>query len=124
MADGKLDKANGKQVTSTKEYEKNIRTIIPYLKKLAPGAKIIFATTTPVPEGEAGRVAGDALKYNNVALRIMKEFPEIIVNDLYSFTKPNQPKWWMKPGNVHYAPEGCKAQGNEVSRIILDVLKK
>lgn len=118
----KLDKKNGKRISSTEEYKKNILSIISYLKQLAPKAKLIFATTTPVPEGEPGRFAGDELKYNEVALKALNDHPEIIVDDLYSFTKPNRSKWWVSPGNVHYGPEGRKAQGNEVARIILNEL--
>lgn len=124
IANGKLDTKNGKQVHSTDEYGKNLGQIIFYLKKLAPKASLIFCTTTPVPKGGAGRVAGDALKYNEVALKIVKEHPAIMVNDLYAFTKPNQVKWWTKPGNVHFNPEGRKAQGEEVARVILEALKR
>jgi lysophospholipase L1-like esterase len=123
IANGKLDTKNGKQVHTTEQYEKNLKLIIPYLKKLAPRAKLVFCTTTPVPEGGQGRVAGDALKYNKVALKVMAEHPEITINDLYAFTKPKQPKWWTKPGNVHFNAEGRKAQGEEVARVILEALK-
>ncbi|TWU44197.1 Alpha-L-fucosidase [Novipirellula aureliae] len=118
----KLDKQNGKQVTTLQEYQKNLDEIVGYLKKLAPEAKLIFATTTPVPEGEPGRFAGDAVKYNKVAEEVMSKYPEITINDLYSFTKPNQQVWWNKPGDVHYKPEGRSAQGDEVARIILESL--
>jgi hypothetical protein len=120
---GKLDKKNGKQVSSTERYAKNVSNVAAYLKKTAPRATLIFATTTPVPEGEPGRVAGDAKKYNAVALDALKAHPEISVNDLYAFTKPNQPKWWTRPGNVHFGTEGRKAQGNEVARVLLNALK-
>ncbi len=114
----KLDKVSGKQVSSLDEYEANLREIVAYLKKLAPNAQLVFATTTPVPEGEAGRFAGDAVKYNKVALRVMKDYPEIVINDLYAFTKPHHSDWWSKPGNVHYNGAGIKAQGKEVARIL------
>ncbi len=120
----RLDKKKGKQVCSIDEYEKNLKNIISYLKKLAPNAKLIFATTTPVPEGEKGRFAGDALKYNNAALKVLKNYPEIIFNDLYSFTKPNHSKWWAASGNVHFGLKGCKAQGDEVTRIILNEINR
>lgn len=119
---GKLDKINGKQVNSTDQYAKNLSNIITYLNKLAPKAKLIFATTTPVPECERGRIAGDAVKYNKVALNVLKDHPQIIVNDLYEFTKPNQPKWAIKPGNVHFKADGQTAQGTEVARIIEQAL--
>jgi len=119
LKDRKLDKANGKQVTTIEQYENNLNNIVVYLKKMAPKAKLIFGTTTPIPEGEAGRVVGDAAKYNAAALKVMKDFPEVAINDLYTFTKPNHAGWWQAAGNVHYNNTGSKAQGNEVARNIL-----
>ena len=63
----KLDKKNGVQVSLLDVYQKNVGEIVKYLKGLAPDAKLIFATTTPVPDGESARMAGDATKYNQVA---------------------------------------------------------
>lgn len=119
----KLDKVNGKQVASPDEYERNLEGIIAYLGKNHPKAKLVFALTTPVPEGEPGRQAGDAAKYNKVALKVLKGHPEIVVNDLYSFTKPHHAHWWSKPGNVHYNKEGIRAQGEEVARVLETLLK-
>lgn len=124
MSGKKLDHINGKQVTSTEEYEKNLRSIIAYLKKLSPKAKLIFVTTTPVPQGGTGRIAGDAAKYNQVALKVLKDHPEIVVNDLYNFTKPHHKAWWTKPGNVHFNTAGATAQGKESARLIEQALKK
>ena len=124
MKDRKLDRVNGTQAISPEDYEKNLNSIIAYLKKLAPKAKLIFVTTTPVPEGEAGRIAGDAAKYNQIALKVLKNHPEIGVNDLYGLTKPNHKEWWTKPGNVHFNAKGATAQGEESARIIEQELKK
>jgi GDSL-like lipase/acylhydrolase family protein len=121
---GKVDKKNGKQLSSINTYKKNLHAIVTYLKKLSPNAKLIFATTTPVPEGERKRTVGDAEKYNAAALDVLRNYPAITINDLYGFTKPNHAKWWAKPGNVHYNRDGKKAQGNEVARIILQALYK
>lgn len=123
VVDGKLDKVNGEQVNSTAVYRRNLIEIIGYLKTLAPRAKLIFATTTPVPEGEPGRVAGDAKRYNQAALDVLKQYPDIMVNDLYGFTKPKQPDWWTKPGNVHFEEVGRNAQGDRVAEVILKALK-
>ena len=121
---GKLDKENGEQVSSLDEYASNLKKIIAYLKRKAPNAQLIFATTTPVPEGEAGRVAGDAARYNARALEVLRAYPEIGVNDLYSFTKPHQPQWWTRPGNVHFNATGVKAQGEEVARVVAKALSR
>ncbi len=119
----KLDKVNGQQITTLSDYEKNLRANIQYLKQLAPNAKLIFATTTPIPEGEPGRVVGDAAKYNEVALKVMKAHPEIHINDLYHFIKPNHEKWWAASRNVHYNPLGRQAQGKEVAKKIYSQLQ-
>ena len=118
LLDGKLDKENGVQVTSLEDYKKNLRDIVAYLKKLAPNAKLIFATTTPVPDGAQGRFVGDAKKYNEAALEVLRDFPEIVINDLFTFTKP-----WSKPGDVHFNVAGRNAQGDEVARVILSGFK-
>lgn len=115
----KLDKTHGKQVSTIKEYKNNLKNIVVYLKKIAPNAKLIFATTTPIPSGEPGRIVGDAAKYNAAALEVMKDFSEVAINDLYTFTKPNHKAWWQDTGNVHYNKIGKNAQGTEVARNIL-----
>jgi hypothetical protein len=122
LADGKLDKKNGKQVSSIDEYKVKLDAICKYLLKEFPKAKLIFATTTPVPEDAEGRFAGDSVKYNKAAMEVMKNYPSITINDLYAFTKPIFEQWTLKPGNVHYNELGKKEQGKEVSEIILKQL--
>lgn len=122
LHEGKLNKDEGQQVSSLKTYASNLREIVLYFQSIAPDAKLVFATTTPVPEGAKGRFQGDAEKYNDVAREVLKEFPEVQVNDLYSFTKPNQTVWWSKPGNVHFNEVGIRNQGSQVAKIIGELL--
>ncbi|MDF7799572.1 SGNH/GDSL hydrolase family protein [Pontiellaceae bacterium B1224] len=120
----KLDKVNGTQVSSIETYKKNLGDIIVYLKQLAPDATLIFATTTPVAPEEPGRKVGDSPKYNAAALEVLASYPEIEINDLYSFTKPHQSEWWIAPDNVHYNETGWSAQGDEVAGVILEALSE
>jgi len=78
---GHLDKVNGKLTTSLADYEKNLRALVARLKKT--GAVLVWASTTPVPEGEPGRIKGDDLKYNAVAAKIMAE-NGIAIDDLHA----------------------------------------
>ena len=123
MHKGKLDKFNGKQVSSLKEYKAKLDKACKYLMNEFPKTKLIFATTTPVPEGAAGRFAGDSVKYNAAARAVLAKYPSIIINDLYSFTKPNFEEWAIKSGDVHYNEFGKREQGKEVARIIAENLK-
>lgn len=116
--DGNLDKERGEQVASVGTYTENLEAIVAFLKHRSPSARLIFATTTPVPAGAKGRFAGDAAIYNAAALAVLRDHPDIRINDLYHLTKPNQERWWTKPGNVHFNDAGKAAQADQVSRII------
>ncbi|MBJ2175932.1 SGNH/GDSL hydrolase family protein [Aureibaculum sp. A20] len=118
-----LNKANGKQVSWIREYKENLNEICKYLKLNFPKAKLIFATTTPVPKNAKGRFEGDSVTFNTAALEVLKKYPDIIINDLYSFTKPNAKIWAQEPGNVHYNDLGFTQQGKEVARLITKELK-
>ena len=123
LKDGKLDKENGKQVNSTEVYKANLDAICVYLQKEYPKAKLIFATTTAVPdEGAEGRFAGDSEKYNLAAREVLVKYPSITINDLYSFTKPNASEWHIAPANVHYNDLGKTAQGEQVAKVIAENL--
>ena len=124
LAGKKLDKENGKQVTSVETYQQNLEKIVGYLGQSSPSAKLIFATTTPVTEGANERFAGDAEKYNAAAMKVLVNHPEITINDLFKLTKPNLAQWWIKPGDVHFNPVGRTAQGDQVARVIINELKK
>ena len=120
--EGKLNKKEGIQVLSPGTYASNLRKIIGYLQATYPGAKLVFATTTPVPEGEPGRVKGDAARYNEVALDVLKDHGEILVNDLYTFSVPVLEQHASGPGNVHFNSEGQRLQGMEVAKFLGRVL--
>jgi hypothetical protein len=123
LKDGKLDLENGKQVSSIEKYKSNLDKICKYLMEEYPKAKLIFATTTAVPEeGADGRVTGDSVKYNKAAKEVLAKYPSIQVNDLYAFTTPNAKEWYIKPHNVHYNELGKTKQGEKVANIIAENL--
>lgn len=116
---GKMD-LTAPEVSTMDEYGKNLRELVKRLK--STGAKLIFATTTPVPEGSAGRVAGDDRKYNSVAVRVMKEL-DVPVNDLHALSVPKLAGWQL-PKNVHFKPEGSNGLADQVAKEIGMALKK
>ena len=104
----------GKQVASLTEYEANLRKIVARLKQT--GAKLIYATTTPVPGGSQGRVEDDAIRYNATAVGVMQELG-IAINDLHAFVKPHQAQL-QRPANVHFTDEGSA----QLARTVVDHL--
>ena len=116
-SDGKLvDPATegSRPQVSIEDYEKNLRKLVQQLNETK--AKLIWASTTPVPEGADGRIAGDAVKYNAVAKKVMDEH-QIQINDLYAFSMQQLEKI-QKPANVHFHQEGSKELANQVVAMI------
>jgi len=112
---------NDPQQADLPTYTKNLESLVKQLK--ATGAKLIFATTTPYPAGvKPCRQPEDAVRYNAVALKIMKE-NNIPVNDLYSLVLPKLAKI-QKPVNVHFLPEGYQLMARQVADAILKVLEQ
>jgi hypothetical protein len=115
-----LDKINGVQDVPLEQYEKNLEQLVQRLEKT--GAVLIWASTTPVPDGEAGRVVRDELKYNAVAENVMKRHG-IAVNDLHTTAVRFNSSLWAGPGNVHFRPEGSEKLAVQVAEVIRDALK-
>lgn len=116
------EKASDPPQATVEVYEKNLREIVGKLK--ATGAKLIFATTTPVPDGamKVYRTNADVIKYNEAALKVMKE-NDILVNDLYTFSKPQLKDIQIQPANVHFTPKGSEALGKQVIAAVKAAVK-
>lgn len=110
----------GKQVASVVEYEQNLRALVMVLEKTE--ATLIFATTTPVPAGSAGRVERSEIPYNAAAIRVMKE-NKIAVNDLHAFVAARQDKIQL-PKNVHFSEAGSDELAAAVVASIAPFLSK
>lgn len=109
------DKVNGKLSTTLEEYGENLREIVEILQKTK--AKLIFATTTMVPENEPGRFVEDVEKYNSVAREIMEDY-DVEINDLYSLSLEVHPKYGKGDDDVHYHKEGYKMFAAQVADVI------
>lgn len=112
------DNAAGKVPLTPEVYEQNLETLVTRME--ATGAKLIWANTTVVPKGAAGRVVGDDEKYNAIAGRVMERHG-IATDDLFMLTKGFEGKF-SKKGDVHYSPEGYGKIADQVAATIEHVL--
>jgi len=112
---GRRDKVKGTQSVSLAQYEENLETLVQRLKKT--NAKLIWAATTRVPEGEAGRFVGDDLKYNEVARQIMEKHG-IPIDDLYAASSRLDASLAVGPGDVHFKKEGYAKLAEQVAESI------
>ena len=112
---------DGKQQVPPAEYEKNLGELVKRLKKT--GARLIWCSTTPVPEGcSPPRTNDDVLAYNAVAKKIM-DANGVAIDDLCAFALPKL-KEIQREANVHFTPEGSVVLAGQVAASILERLKQ
>lgn len=110
---GNRDKENGIITYTIDEYASNLDSIVTILKTKTE-AKLIFVTTTYVPENEAGRFKNDVIRYNDAAKKIMKRH-SVTVNDLYEQSIPIHQKFGKGSNDVHYSNQGYEKLSDLVS---------
>jgi len=105
---------------SVEVYRQNLETIVQKLQ--ATGARLIFATTTPVAPGTSKplREPEAPPRYNAAALEIMKRH-DVRINDLFAFCAPRLEEWQL-PKNVHFTTAGSKALAGQVAKAIEQAL--
>lgn len=109
------------------DYKKNLEKEISILKKT--GAKLIWCSTTPVPNDNKGTYArrkGASEVFNQAAIEVMRRHPEILVNDLYQVVN-GSPVFdnWRKTVDVHFnKPEEQKLLGEAVAAAVRKALGK
>lgn len=118
---GNRDKENGKLTYTIEKYASNLDSIVSILQ-LKTDAKLIFVTTSYIPENEAGRFENDAIRYNDAAKRIMKKH-SVTVNDIYEKSIPIHQKFGKGLDDVHYTEEGYEELGKLVTRSLKRELK-
>ncbi len=106
--------------TTKAEYKKNLEELVKRLK--GTGAKLIWASTTPIPEGSQLRRKGDEVGYNAIAFEVMQR-NGIEINDLHAYVFPKLEKYQMQK-NVHFKSKGYRFLGEEVARKIETALTK
>ena len=105
---------------SLQEYAANLEKLVVRMKQT--GSRLIFATTTLVPEGEAGRKMGDDIRYNRAALAIMRKH-QVAVNDLHALMANRMAQVGIRPGNVHFTRDGSALLAMKVSRAVKEALE-
>jgi acyl-CoA thioesterase-1 len=103
-------------------YIVNLTKLVDQMKEAAPNARLIFATTTPVPPvNNEGRIPEKVVEFNEAAVALMKG-RGVEVNDLYAAVLPRQAEVQLKD-NVHFGKDGCALLANQVAMAIKEALK-
>ena len=105
--------------TAPDVYEANLEKIIARLRKT--GAKLIWATSTPIPPDAEKYAYGSSKRSNEIAAKVMARH-NIPVDDLYTLILPDLKKY-QNPKDCHFGGEGYNILGAQVAKEIEKALK-
>lgn len=108
------------RATPNEEYLVRLKQIVERLKKT--GAKVIWATTTPIPpDTKDGPKATESIEEKNrIALELMKS-EGVAIDDLYAFILP-QLGTVQNPKDVHFTAQGYELLGGQVAQSVIGVI--
>tara|TARA_B100001093_G_scaffold488963_1_gene526674 strand:- start:2445 stop:3119 length:675 start_codon:yes stop_codon:yes gene_type:complete len=107
-------------------YAKSLEGIVRKLKKT--GAKLVFGVTTPPcvgPEKKVKLIVTEerAEAFNRAAEVVMKKYG-VAINDLYSVIGKDRSNYQLGENDVHYNDTGRDLLAAQVSKVIIEELKK
>lgn len=105
--------------TSKEEYAENMTRIAKLLKE--KGKTVIFATTTPIREGNPYDDNQRIVDYNNFIVPILSEMG-ILINDLHSVVVQDTNKYIREDDKIHLTDEGVEICAKKVIEAIKNAL--
>lgn len=103
--------------TSIADYTKRLELLIERMQKT--GAKLIWASTTPIPDDPTQKqTAASVIERNLAAAEVMKRH-NIPVDDLFAAVAPHVTEYQLPPPNVHFKEAGYDFLGRQVAAAIL-----
>lgn len=108
------------RATPLADYSQRLDQLVTRMQKT--GAKVIWASTTPIPDDAAKKqTAASIIERNQAASSVMKQ-RNVAVDDLFTAITPHVAKL-QNPNDVHFTAAGYEFLGQQVAASILAVLK-
>ncbi|HSJ02620.1 MAG TPA: SGNH/GDSL hydrolase family protein, partial [Verrucomicrobium sp.] len=109
------------RATVNADYIARLEQIVTRLK--ATGAKVIWASTTPIPpDTKDGPTAAEAIVAKNTLAAELMQKQGVAVDDLFGFIQPQLAKV-QNPQDVHFTNDGYTLLGGQVAESILKQLQ-
>jgi lysophospholipase L1-like esterase len=109
------------RATPPADYEQRLEEIVTRLEKT--GARIIWASTTPIPRDDVKKQdPASIVERNAIAASVMAKHG-VAVDDLFGFITP-QLATTQNPNDVHFNANGYTVLGGKVAESIVEVLAK
>jgi lysophospholipase L1-like esterase len=108
------------QHTPLAVYEERLEKIVARLQKT--GAKLLWASTTPIPKDGAKKQTPESIVERNVIAASVMQKHGIAVDDLFTFITPHLATA-QNPHDVHFTGKGYELLGRQVAESIKASLK-
>jgi lysophospholipase L1-like esterase len=102
--------------TAPEVYTENLEQLVTRLE--ATGAKLVWASTTPVPPDtkDGPEVPAQIVEHNKIAAAVMQKH-HVVIDDLYAWMLPDLAKF-QSPQDVHFGAPGYARMAERVARVI------
>ena len=108
------------RATPIKDYTTRLEQLIAHMKQT--GAKLVWATTTPIPDdAKQKQTAASIVEHNAAAAEVMKK-QGIAMDDLFAAITPHLAEL-QNPHDVHFNGAGYDFLGGEVAKAVMAALK-
>jgi len=102
---------------SEEQYRQGFHAYLQALKKIAPAARFIWATTTPVKEDLSSGLTNARINQRNAIAQ--KFIHGMLVDDQHALMEQHQD---LYQDNIHFKPEGADMSGRQAAEMILAAL--
>ncbi|MHB8899725.1 MAG: SGNH/GDSL hydrolase family protein [Thermoguttaceae bacterium] len=107
--------------TPIADYSQRLEQLLERMKKT--GAKLIWASTTPIPDDPATKQTATSIVERNEAAAAVMARHGIATDDLFTAVTPHLARF-QNPNDVHFNGEGYLFLGRKVAESIEGVLKR
>lgn len=108
------------RATPAADYVKRLEEIVTRLEKT--GAKLIWASTTPIPDSPDGKQTAASIVERNKAAAVVMKKHGVLTDDLFAAIAPRLAEM-QPPNDVHFNAKGYDFLGETVAASIQQALK-
>ncbi len=108
------------RLTPPAQYEERLEKIVVRLRQT--GAKLVWASTTPIPKNEAKKQTPESIVERNAIAAGVMQRRGIPIDDLFAFITPHLATA-QNPNDVHFNAKGYELLGGQVAEAVLASLK-
>lgn len=106
--------------TPLPDYSERLEQLIERMQRT--GAKVIWASTTPIPDSSDGKQTANSIVQRNATAAELAREHDLVIDDLFTALTPHLAEY-QNPDDVHFNAVGYAFLGSEVAKSIAAALE-